>query len=301
MPALSCFVVEDTELPFPSTDEADSELELVAFWFTAQASLREKFGTAIRTSLDETIDTARTSRWDLDQCNDQEKAYVGVKVEHVIRGTWLLDNGTRGMDYSIAGIDVDCKWSKNFGGWQIPREAVGHLCLLAWADDQTCELAVGIIRIGDELLVGGNRDGKRSIQRPGGLRRVRWLVPRGPGLPKNFLLHLRASDREAILKHRGGDARARELFTRCEGTIIHRHTIESIGQQVDESRRFRGETRARMKAAGFEVLNGHWLKDKARAIELGGPVPLNSSQWVCLRSDGSTPVRLAARLSSSGS
>jgi len=38
-----------------------------------------------------------------------------VKVEHVVRGTWLLDNGTRGMDYSIAGIDVDCKQSSNPG------------------------------------------------------------------------------------------------------------------------------------------------------------------------------------------
>lgn len=293
MPAISRLV--------PDVAEGDDhELDLVAWWFSTQSDLREKFGMAIRTALDETIDTARTSRWDLEQCNDQEKAYVGVKVEHVIRGTWSLEYGTHGMDYSIAGIDVDCKWSKKFGGWQIPGEAVGHVCLLVWADDQASELAVGIIRIDESLLVGGNRDGKRSIQSPIGRSRIQWLVQRGPGLPPNFLLHLAAEDRTAILRHRGGDARARELFMRCEGTIIHRHTIESIGQQVDESRRFRGETRVRLLAAGFEILNGHWLKDRARAAELGGPVPHNSKQWICLRSDGTTPARLAKRLSSGG-
>jgi len=45
-------VVDDARLPFPSTDETDTELDIVAFWFTAQADLRETFGTAIRTSLD---------------------------------------------------------------------------------------------------------------------------------------------------------------------------------------------------------------------------------------------------------
>ena len=38
---------------------------------------------------------------------------------------------------------------------------------------------------------------------------------------------------------------------------------------------------------------------EARAAELGGPVPKRSQEWVCLRSDGSTPARLAQRLRSS--
>lgn len=281
----------------PPEPGVDPELDRVTAWFETQGELQELFGVAIRRALDEIIDTARTGRWDLEQCNDQEKAYVGVKIEHVIRGTFDLGQGEQyKMDFDVEGIDVDCKWSKNFGGWQIPNEAVGHLCLVVWADEPTNEMAVGLIRISEEILVGGNRDEKRSIQSPGGRSQIRWLVEPGPGLPPNFLFHLDAEDRDAILSQPSGDARARELFVRCEGLIIHRHTIESIGQQTDEGRRFRGETRANLKAEGFEILNGHWKDQRARAAELGGPVPQNSSQWVCLRSDGSTAAKVAAKL-----
>lgn len=278
----------------------DDELELVAWWFQSQTELIERMGRVIRQSYDEIIDTARTGRWDFESCEPQELGYMGVKIEHVLRGAYQFDYGER-MDYRVAGVDVDCKWSKNFGGWQIPPEAVGHLCLLLWGDEQSCEMAVGLLRTTANILVGGNRDGKKTIQSPGGRQRIRWLIPTGPYLPPNFLLHLPAGDRDAILSHKGGDARAAELFRRCEGIIIKRHTIESIGQQKDEARRFRGETRARMLAQGFEILNGHWLKDRLRAAELGGPVPIGSQEWICLRSDGSTPARLAARLSQASS
>jgi hypothetical protein len=276
----------------PPARGTDSELDNVTDWFTTQGDLVEAFGVAVRTALDEVIDTARTGRWDLESCGDQEKGYVGVKVENVIRGRFVLDPGRRGQDYDVGGVDVDCKWSKNFGGWQIPLEAVGHVCLLVWAHDPGSELAVGLIRIRKEILVGGNRDQKKTIQSPQGRSEIRWLVPRGAVLPPNFLLQLPPPDRNAILAFRGGDARARELFKRCEGLIIRRHTIESIGQQVDESRRFRGETRKALLDEGFEVLNGHWRAQRARAAQLGGPVPQNSKEWVCLRSDGSTPERL---------
>lgn len=217
-----------------------------------------------------------------------------MKVEHVIRETFGLPQGLR-ADYAVDGIDLDCKWSNELGKWQIPIEAVGALCLLVWGDDGSSEMAVGLLRPTSEFLVGGNRDGKRTIQRPRGMSRIRWLVPAGPGLPENFLLHMDADDRAAILSHRSGDARARELFIRCEGVVIHRHTIESIGQQIDESRRFRGETRAALQVEGFEVLNGHWKAQRQRARELGGPVPTSSREWVCLRSDGSTPARLGVK------
>lgn len=276
----------------PPDRGVDHELDDVTDWFEAQGDLVEAFGVAVRTALDEVIDTARTGRWDLESCGDQEKGYVGVKVENVIRGRFGFDPGKRGQDYDVGGIDVDCKWSKNFGGWQIPIEAVGHICLLAWANDPTSELAAGLLRIRDEILVGRNRDQKRIIQSPRGRGEIRWLVPKSGVLPSNFLLQLPPSDRNAILAFKGGDARARELFKRCEGIIIHRHTIESIGQQVDESRRFRGETRKALREEGFEVLNGHWKDQRARAAELGGPIPQKSSEWVCLRSDGSTLRRL---------
>lgn len=187
------------------------------------------------------------------------------------------------MDYQIDGVDVDCKWTKNFGLWQIPREAVGHICLVVWAKDETREFAVGLIRIREEILVGGNQDKKRTIQSPGGRSEIRWLVPLMPSLPKNFLERLRAVDRDAILGHRGGDDRLTELFIRCEGEIIKRHTIESVAQQKDALRRARA-VRPRLLPLGLELLNGNWNEHKQRAKELGGPVPADSEEWVCLRS-----------------
>lgn len=272
---------------------ADPALDRVTDWLLGQPDYATRFGSAIRQALDEVIDTPRTERWSLEQCNDQEKAYVGVKLEHVIKAEFDLAAGAGpGLpDYEIDSVPVDCKWSKKWGGWQIPLEAVGHLCLLLWADDDTCEMAVGLIRIRNEILVGGNRDSKRTIQSPEGRAQIRWLVERSPILPPNFLLHLDPIHRAAILDLPGGDARAAELFKRCEGLILHRHTIESVGQQVDEGRRFRGETKAALKAEGFEVHNGHWKAARLRAEELGGPVPIGSSQWVCLRSDGTSATR----------
>ncbi|KQX47308.1 MULTISPECIES: NaeI family type II restriction endonuclease [unclassified Streptomyces] len=276
----------------PSTPEADRGIDVAFDFFSPDVSRR--MGAIIRKATDEVIATPRTRRWTLDQCNDQEKGYLGVNIENIVRGEYQLDEGSAGMDFDVRGVDVDCKWSRNFGGWQIPPEAVGHICLLVHGDDVTGEMAVGLIRIRDEILVGGNRDGKRTIQSPGGMSEILWLVQPGTPIPENFLMSLRKEDRDAILAPRGGDARALELFKRCEGMIIHRHTIESIGQQVDEARRFRGETRQRLLEEGFEVLNGHWKANRERALELGGLELSNGSQWACLRTDGSSPARQAA-------
>jgi Restriction endonuclease NaeI len=50
------------------------------------------------------------------------------------------------MDYTIAGHDIDAKFSLN-GVWQIPTEAMEHLCLLMAADDARSAFQVGVVRI----------------------------------------------------------------------------------------------------------------------------------------------------------
>jgi len=45
----------------------------------------------------------------------------------------LSDGQTQ--DYSIGGVDVDCKYSQTIGGWMIPPEARDHVCLLVSAAD----------------------------------------------------------------------------------------------------------------------------------------------------------------------
>jgi len=42
-----------------------------------------------------------------------------------------------------------------------------------------------------------------------------------------------------------------------------------------------------------EPLQGDWKADRQRARDLGCPELANKTQWVCLRTDGSTPARRA--------
>ncbi|BCJ51842.1 hypothetical protein Asp14428_33170 [Actinoplanes sp. NBRC 14428] len=188
-------------LPGPPLHGADRELDIATAFFAPDAV--DRMGAIIRKGTDEVIATARTRRWTLDQCNDQEKGYLGVNIENIVRGEYDLDEGLAGMDFDVNGVDVDCKWSRNFGGWQIPPEATGHICLLVYGDDIAGDMAVGLLRIREEILVGGNRDAKRTIQSPGGISEIRWLIQPGTPIPENFLMNLRKQDRDAILAPRG--------------------------------------------------------------------------------------------------
>ncbi|GGZ50178.1 hypothetical protein GCM10010387_50650 [Streptomyces inusitatus] len=77
--------------------------------------------------------------------------HFGTQVEIAIQREFGFRDGTD-MDYRIAGVDVDCKYSQQFGGWTIPPEARGHLCLLVWADDYTSRWSVGLLRVRKEWL-----------------------------------------------------------------------------------------------------------------------------------------------------
>ena len=105
----------------------DEGLAKVVDWFRLQEGMEERFGIAIRRSLDEVLDGQRTGRYRLDQLSKVEKTYIGTKVEILVQAEFGLQRGQQ-MDYSVAGQEVDAKWSKRYGGWMIPTEGVGHLC-----------------------------------------------------------------------------------------------------------------------------------------------------------------------------
>jgi hypothetical protein len=73
---------------------------------------------------------------------------MGTLVEINLHRAFDFEDGTE-TDYRIAGIEVDCKFSRSFGGWEIPPEAYGHLCLLVWADDAQSRWSAGVVRIRD--------------------------------------------------------------------------------------------------------------------------------------------------------
>jgi hypothetical protein len=85
-----------------------------------------------------------------------------------------FDDGSA-TDYRIAGIEVDCKFSRSFGGWEIPLEAYGHLCLVIWADDARSLWSAGVVRIREEFLLDSqNRDRKRRLN-GAGLEQIKTL------------------------------------------------------------------------------------------------------------------------------
>lgn len=173
-------------------EQRDVELDRVHAWFIGQKDYEQRFGAIFRKSIDEVLDGQRTGRYDLykagkGRVEKTEKTYLGTKVEIVAREEFDLGYG-KSMDYSISGIDVDAKWTMR-DTWTIPKEAMGHLCLVMHADDRTRRFEVGLVRITQELLnLGKNGDGKRTVAAPQ-KKRIRWIVQNGT-LPRNFLLDL---------------------------------------------------------------------------------------------------------------
>lgn len=260
-------------------DRTDAALDEVVAWFRRIPNLEELFGAVFRQSLDEVLDGERTGRFDISDrsVGKTERTYLGTKVEVVTRATFELPPGKR-MDYSVAGHDVDAKFSLT-GAWQIPTEAMDHLCLLMAADDARGTFDVGFARIGVDILNRGhNKDGKKTLSRAGRAG-IRWLVQQGH-LPRNLLLELADDDREAIMSLPSGQRRINELLRRVQGCIIARNTSVTVARQRDGMKRCR-DARRPLATEGIIVL-GHQNDSPgiARALEL--PVP-GKGEFVSVR------------------
>ncbi|MFD8258050.1 NaeI family type II restriction endonuclease [Streptomyces griseoluteus] len=286
-------------LDFPSQCQAehdaqcDPELEKVYAWFLDQKNYGPRFSDVIRKSIDEVLDGQRTGRYDLykegkGRVEKTEKTYLGTKVEIVARDEFDLGYGEH-MDYSVSGIDVDAKWTIG-KTWTIPKEAMGHICLVMHADDRTRHFEVGLVRITQELLnMGENGDGKRTISAPQ-KNRIRWIVERGD-LPKNFLLALAREDPEKLAEifaasdgykgsGNGGQRRVNVLFESVPGELVDRTTVVTVARQDDGPKRVR-DARKHLRPKGFVIL-GHLSPHPLIAADLQLPIPGKGS-WVSAR------------------
>ena len=251
----------------------------VVSWFRLKEDMEERFGMAIRRSLDEVLDGQRTGRYRLDQLSKVEKTYIGTKVEILVQAEFRLQSGEL-MDYSVAGLEVDAKWSKRNGGWMIPREAVGQLCLCLTADDDKSVFSVGVVRISDHLLrTSSNQDGKRQLNAAGKAAIV-WLAERA-SLPENLLLRLGPTTREHILaKHLSGQGRITELFRLVRGRPVNREVVLTVARQKDGPKRVR-DARNHLRPEGILIL-GHQKSHPKIAEAFKLPVP-SKGTWVSCR------------------
>jgi hypothetical protein len=262
--------MDDASLARPA--EPDAELDQVAVALRAADPDFSGMATAIRCAFDLLLDGQHTGRYRWDQLHKTEKTHAGTLVEIGIQRRLGLADGAA-LDYSIAGVEVDCKFSHRSGGWMIPPEAADQLMLLVHASDDEGTWSAGLLRASQSCLrEAGNRDLKRALN-DGGRAAIRWLV-RGAALPENVLLRLAERDTAAIFGCPPGQRRVNELFRRALGRRVSRAVVATVAMQDDYMKRVRagGGARDQLRDEGI-VIFGDYAGHQALAAALGLPVP----------------------------
>lgn len=281
-------------------DGADAELEVVEAELYRLDPAGDQVATVLRDTLDQLYDGQHTGRWKYDQLHKTEKTHMGTLVEINLQRELCFDDGDA-TDYRIAGIEVDCKYSMTYGGWELPPEAIGHICFVLTAHDETSSWSAGLIRVREEYLRDRrNRDSKRQLS-AAGRSRIRQMWPQHQNLAENIFLHLAPGDRERIFSAKAtrgtqhGQARTNELFRTVQRRIIRRSEVATVAQQDDFMKRARGNGGARtaLRPEGILVL-GHQETDPLVATALGLPVPRKgefiSARVVPAQADRDDPV-----------
>ncbi|MGW7041665.1 NaeI family type II restriction endonuclease [Streptomyces avermitilis] len=265
----------------------DPELDEVYEHIKALDPTGRRFARVLRDTIDQLLNGEVTGRYDWKTLFKTEKTHAGTLVEINLQREFRFADGAA-MDYQIAGVDVDCKYSQQFGGWMIPPEAVGHLCLLAWADDYKSLWSIGLVRIRNEWLnTGNNRDLKLTIKAEH-RDKIQWMW-RDENLPENVLLHMDATDRDAVFTASSGQRRLNELFRRTQKRRIGRNVVRTVAQQKDYMKRVRGNggSRSALRTEGILIM-GDYASHREIAGQLGLPIP-DEGEFVSARVTPSRP------------
>ncbi|PWK35846.1 NaeI family type II restriction endonuclease [Actinoplanes xinjiangensis] len=258
----------------PPSREADPEVWAVRDAILAEDPDGVRMGYAIREALDQIYDGQRTGRWDYTQLLKTEKTHVGTLVEIWLQREFGFQDGEE-LDYRIAGVDVDCRWSLNLYDWEIPQEMYSRgdkIALVVWANEYTARWAAGLVRIGEAVLrpLGRQRDGKRRLN-DHGRDRILWMHP-GVDLVKNTLLHIGDPRKLELIAYAArGQTAVTHLFRELTGELINRATVLTAAQQVDSAKRVR-DARRRLQPEGI-VIFGHYAPHPRMAQQLGLPAP----------------------------
>lgn len=223
----------------------------------------------LRATLDQLYDGQRTGRYRWDQLHKTEKTHCGTLVEINMQREFEFADGQT-LDFHIAGTEVDCKYSQSMGGWMIPIEARGEICLVLTANDEKSSWSMGVVRATeDRLTKGANRDRKATIS-SAGREGIIWLF-KDTELPPNALLHLPPTIVETVLNTRAGQQRINQLFRLCPEIRLSGNVVATIARQKDYMKRVR-DARKQLRPEGIVIL-GQYLAHQKIAAELGVPVP----------------------------
>ncbi|ANQ73284.1 restriction endonuclease [Rhodococcus erythropolis] len=280
----------------------DDLLQIIR-WFEDHEEARHRFRWTLRDSIDELLDGQRTGRWCYQHLTKTEKTYLGTAIEVNLTREFEITDGSD-LDWNIDGVEVDCKFSKDLGGWEIPMEMylcgdhgprsgkLNHPALLVWVNDDASEWAAGLLRITDERLRwkttasadrirAYNRDNKRRINEEA-FSEIYWLWGGiQADLPTNLLLHLDADTRDKILTPKSsGQGRLNELFRHITMRLVNRQVVLAVGQQDDAPKRVR-DSRIALRDDGF-IIVGHQRPYTQIAHALDLTLPAKGS-WMSVR------------------
>lgn len=255
------------------TIREDAELLRVAECLRRLDLEGSRLAAVFRSTLDQLYDGQRTGRYRWDQLYKTEKTHCGTLVEINLQREFRFTDGQK-LDFQIEGTEVDCKYSQRLGGWMIPPESIGHLCMLAWSQDgPNPEWSIGLVRIRPDLLnAGTNRDAKATLNRDG-CAAVHWLWRNRPMTP-NVLLQLPEATVTRIMGMKHGTKRTDELFRSALGMIVGRAAVATVAQQEDYMKRVRtnGGSRSALRPEGIIIL-GQYSSHVQIARALGLPEP----------------------------
>ncbi|MFD5654653.1 NaeI family type II restriction endonuclease [Streptomyces sp. NPDC127039] len=271
----------------------DTELLAVHAELKSRDPQGEQFAAVLRNTIDQLLNGEVTGRYDWNTLYKTERTHAGTLVEINLQRRFKFTDGLA-MDYRIAGVEVDCKYSQRFGGWMIPPEAKGHICLLVWADDYKSQWSAGLFRVREEWLNrGSNRDAKLTVKAEH-RDKILWLW-RDENLTVNILLHMNPSDRAAVYSSQSGQQRLNELFRRVQKRSIGRNVIRTVAQQKDYMKRVRGNggSRSALKPEGI-IIMGDYDSHRSVAEQLGLPAP-NEGEFVSARVARRRPHHLGVR------
>lgn len=255
-------------------EAADAELQSIAEALLSADPGGARIGKALRRTYDMLLDGQHTGRYRWDQLFKTEKTHFGTLVEINLQREFGFADGTT-MDFSIQGIDVDCKFAQNIAEWMIPPEALDHIILGLWASDQLGIWSLGLIRATEEILTAsrGNRDLKRRLTAIG-KESITWIHKDRP-LPENALLTIPSVDVTRIFTCSNyGTKRVDMLFRLAQRRIISRAVVATVAQQEDYMKRVRGNggSRSSLRPEGI-VIFGQYASHRRIAGQLGLPVP----------------------------
>ncbi len=260
----------------------DSELGVVADAMRALDPDGKRTAGVLRNTLDQLYDGQRTGRYRWDQLFKTEKTHCGTLVEINLHREFEFQDGVD-LDYRIADVEVDCKYSQKLGGWMIPPEAQGQICLLVSAEDREQPVwHMGLVRATKGFLnLGANRDAKATLNRFG-RESIHWLFRDEP-MPSNVLLQLSRDAVERILAIDSGQKRINEFFRLALGRIVGRAAVATVARQNDYMKRVRsnGGARTALKPDGILIL-GEFRNHARIAQSLGVPIPGNG-EFISIR------------------